>query len=106
MSGATAARAGDARFTLLTPGSVSACWTISQVAAEKARNIAIGMYTHQLIIASSTQRRADQALAICLALSLAGWVLTALWPGSEPALNVCGPPAAGQSQDCLAGALL
>jgi hypothetical protein len=52
--------------------------TISQDAAEKARNIAIGMYTHQLIIASSTQRRADQALAIYLALSLAGRVLTAL----------------------------
>jgi hypothetical protein len=68
--------------------------TISQVAAEKARNIAIGMYTHQLIIASSTQRRADQALVICLAFSLAGWVLTALWPASEPALNACGrlPP--------------
>ena len=60
VSGATAARAGDVRFALLTAGSASACLTISQDAAEKARNITIGMYTHQLIIASSIQRRAGQ----------------------------------------------
>jgi hypothetical protein len=69
--------------------------TISHNIAEKARNIAIGMYTHQLIIASSIERRAGLALVICLAFSLAGWVLAALWPASEPALNACGrPPSA------------
>jgi hypothetical protein len=42
--------------------------TISQVIAEKARNTAIGMYTHQLIISSSIVRRAGLALVICLDL--------------------------------------